>query len=199
VAALTLVLGGVRSGKSRQAEQIALAHPPVTYLATARAGDAEMAARIAEHQRRRAAFVPAWSTVEEAWDIAAVVAAQRTGEPGGVSPRSSGCLLLEDLGLWLTNLLLGLPGRQPCDDAEVRAEVARLLAALESVPGRVIVVSPEAGSGVVPVNALARRFTDLLGEANQRLAAAASEVFLCVAGIPVAIKHPGGGTGAAPR
>jgi len=186
VAALTLVLGGVRSGKSRCAEQIALAQPPVVYLATAQAGDAEMAARIAEHQRRRAAFVPPLRTVEEPWDIARVVAAQS----------GDGCLLVEDLGLWLTNLLVGLPGRPACDDGAVRVEVARLLAAVESTPGRVIVVSPEAGSGVVPVNALARRFTDLLGEANQRLAAAAGVVFLCVAGIPVAIKHPGGGTGA---
>lgn len=189
MAALTLVLGGVRSGKSRCAEQIALAHPPATYLATAQAGDVEMAGRIAEHQRRRMAFVPAWQTVEEPWDIAAVMVGQR----------GDGCLLVEDLGLWLTNLLVGVPGRPPCDDSAARAEVGRLLAAIESAAGRVIVVSPEAGCGVVPVNALARRFIDLVGEANQRLAAAAGEVFLCVAGIPVAIKHPEGGTDAAAR
>jgi adenosylcobinamide kinase/adenosylcobinamide-phosphate guanylyltransferase len=187
VAALTLVLGGVRSGKSGCAEQMALAHPSVAYLATGQAGDPEMAARIAEHQRRRAAFVPAWRTIEEPWDIAAVVSGQR----------GDGCLLVEDLGLWLTNLLVGLPGRPACDDGAVRAAVARFLEAIVAATGWVIVVSPEAGSGIVPVNALARRFTDLLGEANQRLAAAAEAVFLCVAGIPVAIKHPGGGTGAA--
>jgi adenosylcobinamide kinase / adenosylcobinamide-phosphate guanylyltransferase len=183
LATLTLVLGGVRSGKSRCAEQRALLHAPVTYLATAQVGDAEMAARIAAHQRRRAAFVPAWRTVEEPWNIAALVAGQR----------GDGCLLVEDLGLWLTNLLVGLPGRSPCDDAAVRAEVGRLLAAIESAAGQIIVVSPEAGWGVVSVNVLARRFTDLVGEANQRLAAAAGDVFLCVAGIPVAIKTlPGG-------
>jgi adenosylcobinamide kinase / adenosylcobinamide-phosphate guanylyltransferase len=188
VAALTLVLGGVRSGKSHCAEQLALAHPPVIYLATAQAGDAEMAGRIAAHRRRRAAFEPAWQTVEEPWDIAVVIAGRRDG-----------CLLVEDLGLWLTNLLVGVPGWPPCDEQAQQAEVERLLAAIGSAPGRVIVVSPEAGCGVVPANALARRFADLVGETNQRLAAAAAEVFLCVAGIPVAIKHPAGGTGATTR
>jgi adenosylcobinamide kinase/adenosylcobinamide-phosphate guanylyltransferase len=188
VAALTLVLGGVRSGKSRWAEQLALAQPPVAYLATAQAGDAEMAARIAAHQRRRAALAPPWLTVEEPWDIAAVIAGRRDG-----------CLVVEDLGLWLTNLLVGVPGHPPCDDAALDDEVGRLLAAIESARGPIVMVSPEVGCGVVPASALARRFTDLIGEANQRLAAMAAQVFLCVAGIPVAIKHPGGGTDAATR
>jgi adenosylcobinamide kinase/adenosylcobinamide-phosphate guanylyltransferase len=179
---LTLVLGGVRSGKSRCAEQRALAYPPVTYLATAQAGDAEMARRISEHRQRRAGHVPAWRTIEEPWDVAAVVAAHT----------APGTLLFECLGLWLTNLLVGLPDRAACDDAAVRSEVTQLLAAIETARGRVIVVSQEAGCGIVPVNALARRFADLLGEANQRLADAADSVYMCVAGFPVAIKSPGG-------
>jgi adenosylcobinamide kinase/adenosylcobinamide-phosphate guanylyltransferase len=174
MATLTLILGGVRSGKSRFAERLATERPPVTYLATAQAGDAEMARRIVEHRRRRPAD---WRTVEEPWDVAGVVARQ-----------DSGCLLLECLSLWLTNLILGLPDRPALDDACVRSEVERLIAAFGTAPGRVVVVSNEVGCGVMPVNALARRFGDLLGEVNQRLALVADEVYWCVAGIPVRIK-----------
>jgi adenosylcobinamide kinase/adenosylcobinamide-phosphate guanylyltransferase len=175
---LTLVVGGVRSGKSRNAERFAAATPPVTYLATAHAGDDEMRGRIAEHQRRRPM---AWTTVEEPWEVAAVVARQ-----------AGGCLLVEDLTLWLTNLLVGVRDREALDDAGVRREVAALIEAIAKSAGHVVVVSGEVGCGIVPVNALARRFADLLGETNQRLAAAADEVYWCVAGIPVSIK---GGTG----
>lgn len=182
MAALTLVLGGVRSGKSRWAEQRAAAQPPVTYLATAQAGDAEMARRIEEHRQRRARQLPPWQSVEEPWDVAAVVAAQS----------AVGCLLLEDVGLWVTNLLVGLPDHAPLADAAVRLEVHRLLTAIEAAPGLVIVVSQETGCGIMPANALARRFGDLLGEANQRLAALAEQVYLCVAGIPVPVKDDSG-------
>jgi adenosylcobinamide kinase / adenosylcobinamide-phosphate guanylyltransferase len=183
VAALSLVLGGTRSGKSRFAEQRAAAYPPVVYLATGFAGDAEMASRIALHRERRSSFDPPWETNEEPWDIAAAVADQS----------AAGCVLIEDLGLWLTNLLVGLPGRPACDDGAMRAACTCLVEAIKAAKGRVIVVSLEVGCGIVPVNALARRFADLLGEANQRLAEAADEVYWCVAGIPVALKTPGGG------
>lgn len=178
MARLTLVVGGVRSGKSRHAERLAAAAPPVTYLATAQAGDDEMRRRIAGHRGRRP---EGWATVEEPWDVAAAVARH-----------AGGGLLLEDLTLWLSNLLIGLSGHEPLDDAGVRAEVGALVEAAEKAVGQVVVVSGEVGCGIVPVNALARRFADLLGEANQRLAAAADEVFWCVAGIPVPIK---GGSG----
>lgn len=175
---LTLIVGGVRSGKSRLAETLAGAHPPVTYLATAQAGDEEMAGRIARHRQRREALQPPWQTVEEPWAVARVVAAQAKG----------GCLLLECLPLWLTNLLLGLPARPGLGDAELQAQVAELADAARSAKSRVIIVSGEVGCGVLPINALARRFADLLGEANQQLAAAADEVYACVAGIPLRIK-----------
>jgi adenosylcobinamide kinase/adenosylcobinamide-phosphate guanylyltransferase len=175
MAHLTVVLGGVRSGKSRLAEALARPWPPLTYLATARAGDAEMARRIAEHQERRAGA--AWRTVEQPWSVAEVIAAH-----------GSGCLLLECLSLWLTNLLVGMPGHAACDDAAVRAEVTALREAIRTAPGRMVVVSNETGCGIMPANALARRFGDLLGEANQQLAADAAEVYWCVAGIPVRIK-----------
>jgi adenosylcobinamide kinase/adenosylcobinamide-phosphate guanylyltransferase len=189
MAALVLVLGGVRSGKSRFAEQLAAEHPPVTYLATAQAGDAEMARRIALHQQRRARLAPGWRTVEEPWNVAAEVAGHFR-EAGG------GCVLLECLTLWLTNLLVGLPatpthcnGWASLGDAEVLGAVDQLLETVAvAAAGRVIVVSNEAGCGIMPVNDLARRFGDLLGETNQRLARAASEVYVCWAGIPVRIK-----------
>ena len=175
---LALVLGGIRSGKSRWAEQLAAVRPPVTYLATAQAGDAEMARRIAEHKQRRPAD---WKTIEEPWDIAAVVARQN----------ADGCLLVECLSLWLTNLLVGLPGRMPLDDAGIRAAVANLVKEIQLAKGRIVIVSNETGCGIMPDNVLARRFGDLLGEANQQLATIASEVYWCVAGIPVRIKGAG--------
>jgi adenosylcobinamide kinase/adenosylcobinamide-phosphate guanylyltransferase len=171
---LTLVLGGVRSGKSRLAEQLAAAAAPVTYLATAQAGDAEMAQRIARHRERRARLAGDWRTVEEPWDVPA--AARESA--------ATSTVLVECLTLWLTNRVLGLPGRPGQPDEAVLAAVDELAA----VPGRLIVVSTETGWGTVPANALARRFGDLLGEANQRLAAAATAVHLCVAGLPLRLK-----------
>jgi adenosyl cobinamide kinase/adenosyl cobinamide phosphate guanylyltransferase len=175
MAELVLVLGGVRSGKSRHAEQLANRQPPVTYLAAALAADEEMARRIALHRQRRP---PDWRTVEESWDVPAAIARHST----------DGSLLLECLGLWLTNLLVGVPGRPPLDDPGIRTAVSDLLAAVRQTGGRVIVVSNETGCGIMPANPLARRFGDLLGEANQQLAEAATEVWGCVAGIPLRIK-----------
>ncbi len=180
MAQLVLVVGGVRSGKSRWAEELAAREPPVTYLAAAQAGDAEMERRIALHRQRRAAHDPPWQTREEPWDVPAVVADHQSG----------GTLLLECLSLWLTNLLVGVSDRPALDDDAVRARVGALIDAVATARGTVVVVSNEVGCGIVPANALARRFGDLLGEANQRLAAAATQVFWCVAGIPVRIKPP---------
>jgi adenosylcobinamide kinase / adenosylcobinamide-phosphate guanylyltransferase len=181
---LTLIVGGVRSGKSRFAEQLAAAHPPVTYLATARAtlegtdADAEMAERIARHRQRRALFPTPWQTIEEPWDVPAVLAAQR----------AAGSVLVECLTLWLTNLVLGNADAKPLADADILARVDAMAAAAKQSPAHVLVVSNEVGWGIMPVNALARRFADLLGEANQRLAAAATEVYGCMAGIPMLLK-----------
>jgi adenosylcobinamide kinase / adenosylcobinamide-phosphate guanylyltransferase len=175
MAQLTLVLGGVRSGKSRWAEHLAGTCPPVIYLATALAGDADMDQRIRQHQQRRPAD---WRTVEEPWDVVRAVAEQR----------KAGSVLVECLSLWLTNLLVGLPGRPGRSDADIRIEVEALAGAAQEVPARVIVVSNEVGCGLMPANVLARRFGDLLGEANQRLAAAAAEVYALLAGIPLRVK-----------
>jgi adenosylcobinamide kinase/adenosylcobinamide-phosphate guanylyltransferase len=171
VAELVLVLGGVRSGKSRLAESLAAVCPPVTYLATATAGDEEMARRIAAHRQRRPVD---WQTIEEPWNVPEVVARHQGGG-----------LLLECLTLWLTNLLVGQP---PRDDASIRAAFGELSDAVRRAAGRVVIVSNEVGCGIIPANELARRFGDLLGEANQQLAGMANAVYWCVAGIAVRIK-----------
>jgi adenosylcobinamide kinase/adenosylcobinamide-phosphate guanylyltransferase len=162
-----LVIGGARSGKSAYAEQRALASGlAVTYLATAEVRDDEMAARIAHHRHRRPA---GWRTVEEPLRLAAAL--RREAAPGV-------CLLVDCLTLWLTNVLL-----TGCED-----EIDALLAALPALPGHVILVSNEVGWGIVPENALARRFRDEQGRLNQRVAALAERVTLVAAGLPLALK-----------
>jgi adenosylcobinamide kinase/adenosylcobinamide-phosphate guanylyltransferase len=166
---LTLVLGGARSGKSRHAETLlAAAPPPWIYVATAEAGDAEMAARIAEHRRRRD---KRWQTVEAPRELAAALMAL----PADAS------LLIDCLTLWLSNLLLA--------GSDVVAEVERLEAALLARRGIVVAVANEVGLGIVPDNALARRFRDAAGQLNQRLAGHAGRVALLVAGIPLEVKR----------
>ena len=175
MARLTLMVGGVRSGKSRLAEEQAANNPPVIYLATALAGDAEMVERIARHRRRRS---PDWQTVEEPWDVVAAVTQHLNG----------GCLVLECLTLWLTNLMVGLPQHPGLDDTDILMEVDALIGAAQAGAGRLIVISNEVGCGIMPANDLGRRFADVLGEANQRLASAADEVFACWAGIAHKLK-----------
>jgi adenosylcobinamide kinase / adenosylcobinamide-phosphate guanylyltransferase len=166
---LMLVLGGARSGKSRYAEQtIEAAAGGGLYLATARMGDAEMAARIAEHRRRRG---PAWTTLEEPLEIAARIEAEaRPDRP----------ILVDCLTLWLSNLMLA--GRDPDTETE------RLMAALATARGPVVMVANEVGLGIVPENALARAFRDHAGRLNQRVAAAAEHVVFLAAGLPMLLK-----------
>jgi len=165
---LTLVLGGARSGKSRYAESLITARAsPWLYVATAEARDEEMAARIAVHQQRRAA---GWQTIEAPHDLAGALAAAPTEAP----------LLIDCLTLWLSNRMLA--------DADVDAETARFEDALGRRDGMVVLVSNEVGFGIVPDNALARRFRDLQGHLNQRIAARADRVALVVAGLPLIVK-----------
>ncbi len=168
---LTLVLGGARSGKSRYAESLIAAlpppwQPPWTYLATAEAGDAEMAARIAAHRARRG---PQWRTVEASRDLATALNLCRTAP-----------VLVDCLTLWLSNLMLA--------DADIDAEIDRLERTLASVRAPAVLVANEVGSGIVPDNPLGRRFRDLQGLLNQRIAARADRVVLVVAGLPLAVK-----------
>lgn len=186
---LTLVLGGARSGKSAFAEQLAAAGPAtVWYVATAHAGDAEMQARIHEHQQRRPA---SWRTVEATRDVGQTI---QTRSAAGVTP---GTVLLDDLGLLVTNHLLALSGdadptRETARqlDAVLTAEIGALRAAQQAGGWRLIVVAPEVGLGLVPATPLGRVFRDAIGRANQQLAAHADSVFLLVAGLPLRLKPP---------
>jgi adenosylcobinamide kinase/adenosylcobinamide-phosphate guanylyltransferase len=161
------VLGGARSGKSRYAERlIGALPPPWIYLATAQPLDDEMTARIAAHRARRGA---GWTTIEAPCDLAEAVAAH------GRSP-----ILIDCLTLWLSNLMLA--------DADIAAETERLERALGERAGPVAMVANEVGSGIVPDNALARRFRDQQGLLNQRMAALADGVVLMGAGLPRVVK-----------
>ncbi len=167
----TLILGGVRSGKSRLAEKLARESGlEVVYIATAQAQDTEMAARIAHHQKRRSAE---WQTVEEPLALAAAIAAHAS---------AGRCVLVDCLTLWLTNLLL-----HPVPELFPR-ERAALLDALCGLPGRVILVSNETGMGIVPAGELSRRFNDEAGWLHQDLAERCDSVLLAVAGLPLILK-----------
>ncbi|GAB4236084.1 MAG: bifunctional adenosylcobinamide kinase/adenosylcobinamide-phosphate guanylyltransferase [Methyloligellaceae bacterium] len=169
---LTLVLGGARSGKSRYAESLAANHAgPRRYIATARADDDEMAARIETHRARRGED---WETIEAPADLPGAVA--RAGVAGSF-------VLVDCLTLWLSNLILA--------DKDIGAETQRLIAALEGAAGRTVLVSNEVGLGIVPQTRLGRLFRDEAGLLNQRIAQIADEVILIAAGLPLTLKPPG--------
>lgn len=164
-----LILGGARSGKSHYAETLAAAlEGPRIYIATAQAGDKEMAARIAAHQERRGR---GWITIEEPLDLPSTL--QNAAKPDTV-------ILVDCLTLWLSNLLLA--------DADCGAAVSNLTDVLGGCSGHIIMVSNEVGLGIVPDNALARRFRDIAGTANQRVAEICDEVVLVTAGLPLPLK-----------
>ena len=166
---LTLILGGARSGKSREAERLVLASglDPV-YVATAEALDDEMAARIAEHRSRRG---PTWRTVEEPLELV---------ETLGRESADCRAVLVDCLTLWLTNLMVG--GRP------VEAELDRLLELLPRLRGALVLVSNEVGQGVVPAGAMARAFVDHAGRLHQRIAEEAHAVVFMTAGLPRRLK-----------
>ncbi|MDH3233202.1 MAG: bifunctional adenosylcobinamide kinase/adenosylcobinamide-phosphate guanylyltransferase [Alphaproteobacteria bacterium] len=165
----TLVLGGARSGKSAHAERLVEAEGgALVYLATAEAGDGEMAERIARHKTRRGGR---WRTIEA--PLALTEALGEAAQPGSA-------VLVDCLTIWLSNLLLA--GR------DVEAEMAALVAALDDVSSPVVLVSNEVGLGIVPENALARAFRDHAGRLNQMVAQAADRVVLVTAGLPMTLK-----------
>ena len=171
---LTLVLGGARSGKSRHAEALAAARPaPWLYIATAEARDEEMRARIAEHRARRG---PGWETVEAPFELAEAIA----GTTGAQVDGGHGAILIDCLTLWLTNIMLA--------EHDIAAEKAKLLHAMARAEKPVIAVSNEVGLGIVPDNALARRFRDEQGRLNAEIAAMAGHVVLMAAGLPLTLK-----------
>lgn len=165
---VTLVLGGARSGKSRHAETLAKAHKQRVYVATAEIIDAEMRERIELHGAQRGA---GWRTLEVPLDLARAL--READRPGGF-------ILVECITIWINNLIH--------HGKDVAAEVHLLCAALPKLKGRVVLVSNEVGLGIVPDNALARRFRDEAGRANQALAMAADEVIFVAAGLPMVLK-----------
>ncbi|MBF0219830.1 MAG: bifunctional adenosylcobinamide kinase/adenosylcobinamide-phosphate guanylyltransferase [Gammaproteobacteria bacterium] len=174
----TLILGGVRSGKSAHAEALAAATgKPVCYIATADAhhNDAAMAARIAAHQQRRPAD---WTLLEAPLSLAAAL------QQAGVASVAQ-TVLVECSGLWITNLLLADSG-----EALLQREVAALLhlLALPTTRAEIIIVGNESSFGITPLDPLSRRYADRLGELHQQLAAISERVDLVVAGLVVRLK-----------
>ena len=175
LSAVTLVLGGARSGKSRYAEGLiegAATH--ATYIATAEPGDAEMAARIVAHRARRDQVGRGdfWRTVEEPLELPSVIAREAAADRP---------LLIDCLTLWLSNLLLA----DKCIEAETRS----LCAALHEAAGPVVLVANEVGLGLVPETSLGRRFRDAAGRINQEVAVLADRVVFIAAGLPLVLKE----------
>lgn len=165
---LTLVLGGARSGKSSFAEAEVTARPgPWHYMATAQAFDDEMRDRIAQHRADRAI---GWVTYEVPLSLADALHGVPSGEP----------VLVDCLTLWLTNHLLA--------ENDLPSEIVALQNALEARRGPVWLVANEVGLGIVPDNALARRFRDEAGRLNQRIARQSQRVRFITAGLPLALK-----------
>lgn len=185
---MIFITGGARSGKSSFAEKLAAERGPgVTYLATAAGGDDEMRQRIESHRRRRP---DGWKTVEVAGDLAGAI---------GQALEGGGTVLVDCITVYLAGLMPQESGGENSalqadvagngrDSAAVEAEIERLVDVCRSGNGRVIIVGNEVGMGIVPVSPLGRAFRDTAGRANQQLAAAADEVYLCVSGIPLKVK-----------
>ena len=169
---LVLVTGGVRSGKSSYAQTIAGASgEKVFYIATAEALDGDMKRRITSHKNSRS---KAWVTVEEPTRVAEAIARL----PKGVKT-----IILDCLTLFISNLI-----HKGLTDAQIYAEIKKIMSALRKKGALSIIVTNEVGSGIVPENRLARRFRDLQGRVNQITAKEADRVCLLVSGIPVQIK-----------
>lgn len=164
-----LVLGGARSGKSgfaqAQAESLS---GELIYVATAQALDAEMEDRIARHRDDRGSR---WRTVEAPLNLAAAIACES---------RPNAVLLIDCLTLWASNLMFA--------ECHIQREVEAVTSAIVASPGKIILVSNEVGLGIVPDNALARRFRDAAGEINQAVAQAVDKVIFVAAGLPLVLK-----------
>ena len=170
---LTLILGGLRAGKSSYAQRLAADGGRVLFVATAEAGDADMAARIERHQADRPA---AWDTLEEPLDLV---------EALGPVVGGYDTVLLDCLTLWVSNLMHGE------GEVDVLAEAAGLLDCYRAQEASWILVSNEVGLGIVPMTALGREFADGLGRVNQLVASAADDVLFVAAGLALNLKRLG--------
>jgi len=178
---LTLILGGARSGKSSYAQQM-VDRPPesVLYVATATAGDEEMAERIAAHQANRPAH---WCTLEAPLKVGKAI---QDAEP-------THWVLVDCITLLANNVLFSLPEpvKEPDYQSAMNGELDELLYAYQCSPAEWVLVSNEVGLGLVPEYPLARLYRDVLGKSNQRLAQAVDTVIFMVAGLPMQVKGPG--------
>ena len=179
-----LIVGGARSGKSRLAEaRAAESGLAVTYIATARALDAEMERRVAHHRARRPSH---WQCVESPLGLAQTMRKHAAADT---------CLLVDCLTLWLNNLFFAGKAAAQAEAGEaidcllLRDETDALLEALPTLPGRIILVSNEVGWGVVPMHPVSRLFADEQGRLNQRVAAVCDRVTLVAAGLPLELKR----------
>ncbi|MDD5044546.1 MAG: bifunctional adenosylcobinamide kinase/adenosylcobinamide-phosphate guanylyltransferase [Candidatus Omnitrophica bacterium] len=168
---ITLVLGGARSGKSTYALGLAKKYKRVAFIATAQALDKEMRQRIKKHRVLRP---PHWVTFERDEDI--IPALENIGN-------DFDCVIIDCLTLWVSNLLL-----TKNKEEKIMREALKMLAQLEKMKIRSILVSNEVGLGLVPVHELGRKFRDVAGRVNQLAAREADEVFFTVSGIPVKVK-----------
>jgi adenosyl cobinamide kinase/adenosyl cobinamide phosphate guanylyltransferase len=168
-----LVTGGARAGKSRLVleEAEATGAPRIAFVATATAGDDEMAHRIARHREERG---PRWITYEEPLALATLLPTLREQ-----------AVVVDCLTLWTANLLFA---HEAEGDAPVEAAIDALVAALPRVGAPIWLVTNEVGLGIVPGDPLSRRYRDLLGRCNQRVAAAADRVTMAVSGLPLRLK-----------
>ena len=172
--AITLVLGGVRSGKSRYVQTLAAAASPVAFVATARPSDSdeEMRHKIERHRAERP---KEWRTIEEPLDLDRVLRNE------GSNHRM---IVIDCLTLYAANLIDAELGNLVAIEKRLQA----LYSALRAVPCSVALVSNEVGSGIVPPFPEGRKYRDLLGEINQRVACVADNVVLMVAGLPLMLK-----------
>jgi len=167
----TLILGGIRSGKSRLAERMAIqTHLPVTYIATATIDDAEMQARIALYRANRPTH---WQVIEEPIYLADLL---------GQLADNQHCLLVDCLSHWLMNLLTHQGSRL------FEQELAAFLSILPTLPGCIMLVSNETGMGIVTDHELTRRYCDEVGKLHQLIARQSDQVILTVAGLPHYLK-----------
>lgn len=170
---VTLIIGGVRSGKSRFAQRLAESAAHVLFVATAEArDDAEMRAKIERHQSERPSH---WTTIEEPVELARILSAPQ---------QHAQVILIDCLTIFASNMLERFGESTTAD----HAEISSLCSILAAPSCSVVIVSNEVGSGVVPEYALGRRFRDLIGEINQKVAAVADNVIYMVAGLPLVLK-----------
>ena len=175
---IILITGGARSGKSdfalRRGEKLSGSH---CFIATCPVIDEEMASRIEKHRQERSAQI--WETVEEPLNIDKVL-----GE------NSHDVYLVDCLTLWINNLFEQCAEKHiECTESYIGSETKRILGAVETIDGTVLFVTNEVGMGIVPDNALARRYRDLVGRCNRLIAEVASEVILVSCGLPIYLKN----------